>query len=165
MDNNYNWLADVILGSTDQIARPAREVPDLPMDSPLYKFEKRTGASNGLCNRLEQESLIDQLCPVPLEAQAERDAEHFCPTPKAEPGLDFVKHVLDLGSARLQKRARIASQSARRRGDLRQITEECLSDLLPRTDPEQVADCNLWLDEFSARAEELCSDLMLEASL
>lgn len=95
MDKQYNWLADVILGGTDEITPPAREVPDLPLDDPMFKARHgdsipRTSEVDDLCAKLERDMLIDQLCPVPEEARLEADVRKFSPTPPAAPGLEKI---------------------------------------------------------------------------
>ena len=136
------------------------------LDDPTCDLRKNSGAADATIEAIEHAEMVSKLCPIPEQAQLDRDVERFSPTPAPEPGLnmDFIKSVLDMGSARLQRRAEIAKESARRRRELRQLTEDCLSDLLPRSDSVVVADCNYWLDRFAESAEKLCSEVLLEAS-
>ncbi len=100
MDKELNWLADVILGSSNEIALPAREVPDLPLDDPLFKARRgdsipRTSAIDDLCAKLDLDTLVSTLCPILTEAQIEADVERFSPTPKLESGFDaLLKEIL-----------------------------------------------------------------------
>ncbi|MFZ3277662.1 MAG: hypothetical protein WA182_12235, partial [Candidatus Sulfotelmatobacter sp.] len=115
MDKEFNWLADVILGS--EITSPAREVPDLPLDDPMFKARRTdsiplTGAVDDLCAKLERETLISQLCPIEegvKQAQLDRDVQRFSPPADLEAaGLHFVKHVMELGAERMQRKAEIS---------------------------------------------------------
>ena len=95
MDKEFNWLADVILGSRDEITPPAREVPDLPLDDPLFKARRgdsipRTSAVDDLCAQLDRAELIDQLCPIPTEARIEADVRKFSPEPPVASGFDSM---------------------------------------------------------------------------
>ena len=142
-----------------------KPVPAVPcLDDPLHDFRKSAGAADATMRQIETDALIDQLAPIPLEVLAERDAERFSPSPVPEPGLDFVKHVLGLGADRLQRRAEIAAGARQRSDDLRELAADSLSDLLPRNDPAQVADCNHWLDHFAESAEKVCSQVLLEVA-
>ncbi|MGA9785778.1 MAG: hypothetical protein WBQ40_04295 [Candidatus Sulfotelmatobacter sp.] len=98
MDKEFNWLADVILGSSDEITPPAREVPDLPLDDPLFKARRgdsipRASAIDDLCAKLDLDMLVSTLCPIDgalEDARLAADVERFSRTPKAAPGLETI---------------------------------------------------------------------------
>jgi hypothetical protein len=102
MDENFNWIADIILGSTDKIAPPVRPVPDVPLLDAIAEgdhlakreLSKSAGAADDVCAQLDRDYLISELCPIPEQAQLERDVERFSLT-KAAPGLDFVKQFVE----------------------------------------------------------------------
>jgi hypothetical protein len=156
----YNWLEHEILGDIDEIAPVIRPVPDLPLDSPLYKFEPRTGAANELCAKLEREELIDQLCPVPVEAQLDRDVLKFSLDPKPEPGLDFVKNIFDMGSARLRRKAAIVANDSRRSREISQIVDDWADDYDFATDGTRAA-----LDRIKQGMAQLTNELVLAETL
>jgi hypothetical protein len=66
-------------------------VPDIPLldtDAALRDFGKSAGAAADICDQLDRDYLISQLCPIPEEAQLDRDVAKFSPAPEAAPGLE-----------------------------------------------------------------------------
>ena len=96
MDKEFNWLVDVFLGTSDKIAPPMRPVPGIPVldENPALR-KGRDGSSDDLVEEIERGNLIEMLAPIPADEQINRDVARFSPEPKPEPGLEFVKHVLD----------------------------------------------------------------------
>jgi hypothetical protein len=97
MDNNYNWLVDVFLGTSDKIAPPAANVPDVPLldaiaeGSYLAKRELSLAyGADATIAEIDRAELISTLCPIPVEAQIEADVRKFSPTLKATPGLEKI---------------------------------------------------------------------------
>jgi hypothetical protein len=160
MAKEYNWLEHEILGDIDEIAPVIRPVPDLPLDSPLYKFEPRTGAANELCAKLEREELIDQLCPVPVDAQLDRDVAKFDPPAKADRGLDFVKHVLNLGAERAARKTASAVGNGRRSREIADIVDAWADDYDFATDGTRAA-----LDRIKQGMTQLTNELVLEVAI
>jgi hypothetical protein len=98
MAKEFDWITHEMLGDIDDIAPPVRDVPSLPWldDAPVLRNMQKSGsAADALVAEIDRIELIDQLCPVPVEARIEADVRKFSPTPKAAPGLAFVKTVLD----------------------------------------------------------------------
>ncbi|MGA7891281.1 MAG: hypothetical protein WB993_17495, partial [Candidatus Sulfotelmatobacter sp.] len=147
-------------------APPLRPAPDLPVLDEPQALRKHSGnAADSTIAAIEFDSMVDQLCPIPIDAQLDRDVQRFSPPADLEAaGLHFVKHVMELGAERMQRKAEISKGSTRRQRELREITEHCLGTLLPRSDSDTVSRMNSMIDRIANSAERVCSDAILEAT-
>ena len=166
MAKEYNWLEHEILGDINEIAPPLRPAPDLPVLDEPQALRKHSGnAADSTIAAIEFDSMVDQLCPIPIDAQLDRDVQRFSPPADLEAaGLHFVKHVMESGAERMQRKAEISKGSTRRQRELREITEHCLGTLLPRSDSDTVSRMNSMIDRIANSAERVCSDAILEAT-
>jgi hypothetical protein len=138
-----------------------KPVPAVPcLDDPLHDFRKSAGAADATVRQIETDALIDQLAPIPLEVLAERDAERFSPSPVPEPGLDFVKHVLGLGNARLQRKEAIVANDSRRSREISQIVDDWADDYDFASDAMRSA-----LDRIKQGMAQLTNELVLAETL
>src|SRR5580658_2534528 len=88
------WYVTEILG--EPIERPLRQVPDLPWLDDPQELRKGSGhAADSLIASIDRDELISTLCPIPEQAQIDRDVERFSPTPKAAPGLEKITARLE----------------------------------------------------------------------
>jgi hypothetical protein len=79
------------LDSTVPVVYPApASIPVLDTAPALRDFSKSSGAADASIAEIDRIELIDQLCPIPTEAQIEADVRKFSPTPKATPGLEKI---------------------------------------------------------------------------
>ncbi|MFZ3277597.1 MAG: hypothetical protein WA182_11905, partial [Candidatus Sulfotelmatobacter sp.] len=110
MAKEYNWLEHEILGDINEIAPPLRPAPDLPVLDEPQALRKHSGnAADSTIAAIEFDSMVDQLCPIPIDAQLDRDVQRFSPPADLEAaGLHFVKHVMELGAERMQRKAEIS---------------------------------------------------------
>lgn len=166
----YDWLTHEILGDIDDIAPRLRFVPPVPVldTAPaLRDFAKSAGAADATVAEIEFRELTDKLCPIDAgirNAQLDRDVARFS-KPEPESDDNFIKGILSLGKRRIDRRAQINKGAPRRRRELREMAEDCLGGLLPRSDAEFVKDSNFWLDSFAESAERLTREILLEAAL
>jgi hypothetical protein len=161
MAKEFDWILHEIFPDIDEVAPPiySKPVPAIPvLDEPL--LSKSGHSADALCAQLETDALLEQLAPLP---EPSADPDRFIRSFEKAMEPDFLENILTMGKRRIDRRADIAKGSRKRRTDLREIAADCLSDLLPRAHPEQVADRNSWLDHFAQTAERLCSQVMLEA--
>ena len=94
MAKEYNWLEHEILGDINEIAPPLRPAPDLPVLDEPQALRKHSGnAADSTIAAIEFDSMVDQLCPIPVEAQIESDVRKFSPEQPAS-GFDAVLNKL-----------------------------------------------------------------------
>lgn len=163
---NYDWLTHEILG--DDLKVPKTPViPGVPaLDDPIFDFCKVAGAADKLVKQIETDALISQLIDLPMDALVERDAARFLrrvePDPEPVNDATFVKHVLDLGHNRAERKAAILAGSPRRKATLRKLFTKHLGPLCADDDSIDYGYC---FDRLVASADKFITDAVLERAL
>ncbi|MFZ0866819.1 MAG: hypothetical protein WAU76_19305 [Candidatus Sulfotelmatobacter sp.] len=130
MPKQIPWHLQEIFGastveeSLDAIApviypKPA-DVPVLDTAPELRDFGK-SGAAFTEVQGIEFASMVDLLAPTP---DISADVARFSPPAKPAAGLDFVKHVLDLGAERMARKAAITAGDQRRSESIGSLVDD-----------------------------------------